>query len=198
MQCFDSLGFPLYWQKFQGICQRLTACFKHISTLGSNTSGKHIADDWVSLCFPPAGGITWRLRFLRWCWLLLIGVRVSHIYILVTADEAYFQTHGEGGRCVEKSFLLICVPGGRRGSAAGAGWQVMCAQPPLNSCWDLHKLFYNMLHIGKLGRLPMSRLSPRDPISRGGIGGARVPSLMYLYLYLLFVNYICNGLYLCL
>ena len=53
--------------------------------------------------------------------LLLIGVRVSHIYILVTADEAYFQTHGEGGRCVEKSFLLICVPGGRRGSAAGAG-----------------------------------------------------------------------------
>ena len=53
--------------------------------------------------------------------LLLIGVRVSHIYILVTADEAYFQTHVEGGRCVEKSSLLICVPGGRRGSAAGAG-----------------------------------------------------------------------------
>ena len=113
----------------------------------------------------------------------------SHLHFSYSRRSIFSDTRWGREMCW-KEFLTNLCPRWQDGSAAGAGWQVMCAQPPLNSCWDLHKLFYNMLHIGKLGRLPMSRLSPRDPISRGGIGGARVPSLMYLYLYLyLYLSY---------
>ena len=175
------LGFPPYWPEFQGSCQRLTACFKHIRK-------QHLWQAyrwWLGELVLPT--CQWNHLTTEVFQVMLASVNrcacQSHLHF---SYSPYFQTQGEGGRCVEKSFLLICVPGGRRGSAAGDGWQVMCAQPPLNSCWDLHKLFYNMLHIGKLGRLRCSNeqaLAAGSNQSRGDWRSTRAFSNVFVFVF---------------